>query len=333
MRLLMPTYATGNARYDVATKSCSDATAADFNPTTSSHSRRAPVLVLVLARVLVLANVPEPKRQRRPTREHPSRTESQRGALDAALTFWQILNMATPYNATVAARIQAASYIKSNAAVFAQYTANGGLTEELDLIIQHGRAAEAANLGQSTATGAQLGETQVLHMDFATLQRSYKGVMAIVRAVRSALQRENADPSTIAAVEQILENETPVHVKVVKGEDDKSIRGAMKRQSQEAIRAEIQKDASALLDLAPLADRLTARGVTAERLTALRDSAIALTGQVDESILSKARRKEATATENAAVRAQRQVWGGVYDILRRIDDEALAAYLKAASWK
>ena len=241
--------------------------------------------------------------------------------------------MATPYNATVAARTQAASYIKSNPAVLAQFTGSGGLTEELDLIIQHGRAAELANLGQSMATGVQLGETQVLHMDFATLQRSYKGVMAIVRAIRSALMREAADPSIIAAVEQVLENETPVHVKVVKGEDDKSIRSAMKRQSQEAIRAEIQKDATALLELTALTDRLAARGVTNERLTALRDSAIALIGQVDKSILSKAQRKEATAAESGAVRAQRQVWGGVYDILRRIDDEALAAYLKTATWK
>ena len=58
-----------------------------------------------------------------------------------------------------------------------------------------------------------------------------------------------------------------------------------------------------------------------------------LIGQVDKSILSKAQRKEATAAESGAVRAQRQVWGGVYDILRRIDDEALAAYLKTATWK
>lgn len=76
---------------------------------------------------------------------------------------------------------------------------------------------------------------------------------------------------------------------------------------------------------------LAARRVDLARLTKLRDDADALAGHLATRVADKAERKLATAAENAAVKAQRRKWGGVYRILASLTDPRVRELLKEAS--
>ena len=157
--------------------------------------------------------------------------------------------------------------------------------------------------------------------------------MAVVQAVRGDLIARGASVELIEQVERILMDEAPVHIKVTKGEGDSSVKRALKRASQEAIRTEIRKDAAALLATPELAAPLAERKVDVARLTQLRDNADALAGQLAERTAKKAERKAVTAAEHAAVREQSRVWSSVSRILQAISDDRVQALLGEGRWR
>lgn len=229
------------------------------------------------------------------------------------------------FSTTTAARTRAAEHILNNRELLEMFVERGGLERDLAGIISTGKAAEAANLGQSMSSAESSAVSSSVADRFAIVQREYKLVMAVLQAVRGDLVARSASSELIEQVERILLDEAPVHIKVTKGEGDNSVKRALKRQSQEAIRAEIRKDAAALLATPELAAPLAERKVDAARLTKLRDDADALTGHLADRTAKKAERKAATAAENEAVREQARVWTSVNRILSAIPDDRVQA--------
>ena len=85
--------------------------------------------------------------------------------------------------------------------------------------------------------------------------------------------------------------------------------------SQEAVRAEIQKDMKSLMELKPVHKLLAARKVDMARLQSIHDAAQALTGHLGEKTVKKAGAKKATGDEHEAVAAQKARWASCYRIL------------------
>lgn len=237
------------------------------------------------------------------------------------------------YNPTVAARTRLAEFIKNNPELLAEFEALGGLVADLDVIIAQGHGAKLANAGQSVATGEQAGAVADTEGAFATLQREYKKVMAVVRVVHDDLEDGGAPAEVLEPIARIIADETAVHIKTVPGEGDRRVKKALKSESQEAIRAEIEKDAGALLGNAHLADGLATRKVSVDRLTKLRDDASALSGRLATRTSKKGERQAATAVENAAVKAQSRKWGSVQRLIAAIDDARVEAQLSATVTK
>lgn len=236
----------------------------------------------------------------------------------------------TSYNASVEARTRAAEFIRSHPELLARFLEAGGLEPDLVAISESGREAEAANLAQSGRLADGKAATLDLSRRFAELQREYKRVMAVVRAVRGDLARSGVAgrEELEAALDQILADETAVTV-TLSDRDGKRAREVRRSTSQEAIRAEIQKDAAALSGLTAAHEALAARKVTLERLGQLRDAAAALSGQLATRVAKKAERKTATEAETAAVTRQLQVWSSTRRLLRAIDDPRVDALLDA----
>jgi len=235
------------------------------------------------------------------------------------------------FNGIVAARTRGAAFIQSTPELLAKFVDNGGLSRDLEVVVAQGKAAEDANLGQSVAFAADLAATENVGQSFADLQRDYKAVMAIVRATRDDLDDAGAPAEVISGVDGILGDETAVHIKTIRGEGDSKIKKALKKESQEAVRAEIRKDAGALLDSPAIGEALAARRVDVARLTKLRDDADALAGRLATRVADKAARKAHTAAESAAVKAQSKKWSGIYRILASLKDERVDAILKDAT--
>ena len=235
------------------------------------------------------------------------------------------------FNETVAARRRTAEFILATPDVLAEFVERGGLPRDLEAISAMGKAAEDANLGQSAASAVGVASTLDLMGAFSRLQREYKSVMAVVRAVRDDLEESGAGTEVVERVNQILSDETAVHVKTVRGEGDATVRKTLKKLSQEAVRAEIRKDAAALLDHPSILAALAARRVDAARLEKLRDDADALSGRLSSRVADKAQRKLATSLENEAVKAQRKKWGSVYRIIGAMHDERVRGLLQASA--
>lgn len=233
------------------------------------------------------------------------------------------------FSTVTAARTGVAEHILGNRALLDLYLEHGGLERDLQGVVSTGKAAEVANLGQSVAAADGSAASSSVADRFAALQREYKLVMAVLQAVRGDLITRSASTELIEQVERILLDETPVHIKVTKGEGDGNVKRALKRQSQEAIRAEIRKDAAALLATPELAAPLAERKVDMSRLTLLRDNADALTGHLTQRTAKKAERKAVTAAENAAVREQTRVWNSISRLLRSIPDDRVQDLLRS----
>lgn len=142
---------------------------------------------------------------------------------------------------------------------------------------------------------------------FAALQREYKAVMAVVRAVLHDLQGHDSTSAVLSALEKVLADETAVIVSVTT-KDDKNVRKRHRSEAQEAVRAEIRKDAAALLEISEAAEALATRKVDGARLTKLRDDADALSGRLLRA--SRERPSARTRPPTRARFASRQV---VYD--------------------
>jgi hypothetical protein len=247
----------------------------------------------------------------------------------------------TTYDSIVAARTRAADEILTTPDLLAAYEARGGLAEDLQGISGAGHRAEVLSQGQSGAQAAGGAATEEVLTSFAALQKEYTAVMAVVQAVRLDLIKVGAPADVVKAIEKILVNEAEVLIKPVKGEDGKPVVGkdgkakkvAVKRASQEALRAEIGRDARGLIGLTGAHAALDKRKVDNTRLTALRDAADGLAGKLADRSSAKGQEKKATATVHEAVSQQKQVWAACYRILAALGraDSRVAVLLDEAA--
>jgi hypothetical protein len=165
---------------------------------------------------------------------------------------------------------------------------------------------------------------------FAELQRSYSSMMALVHAVRADASLAGS-VDLVAALERILANEATIVVQSPAAPDGKRKSG--RAQSQEALRAEIEKDASALVALTDAHALLAERKLTVAELSRVRDAAKALAGRMGERTSKKGAAKAITAEERNAVSAQKERWNAVYRLLKQVgkSDSRLAELLKEAA--
>jgi len=225
------------------------------------------------------------------------------------------------FDSIVAARTRTAVQILSTPALLAAYEAKGGIPEDLESIRDHGQKAEALSQAQSAAQAKGGAATLYVLGNFVRLQKEYTAIMAVVQAARLDLAKASAPIETLSAVDRILVNEAEVTFTTVVEPDGKSKKSAVKRASQEALRAEIAKDGRALLDLSAIHPALTKRKVDAPRLSAMITAAESLSGKLAERATSKGAQKMATAAVHDAVSAQKQIWGACYRLLAAVGNE------------
>jgi hypothetical protein len=246
------------------------------------------------------------------------------------------------YDTVVAARTRAADEILATPDLLAAYEARGGLADDLRGISGAGHRAEVLSQTQSSAQAAGGASTEDLLTAFTALQKEYGAVMAVVQAVRLDLIKAQAPADVVKAIEKILVNEAEVLIKPVKGADGKPVVGkdgkpkkaAVKSLSQEALRAEIARDARGLLDLSGAHAALDKRKVDKARLTALLDAAGGLSGKLADRTSTKGGGKTVTTNLHDAVIEQKQLWAACYRILAalgRADTRAASLLTEAAS--
>jgi hypothetical protein len=220
------------------------------------------------------------------------------------------------FNKTVAARTRAAEHIRANPELLPQYENLGGLAADLQQIAESGRRAEVLSQVRGATKADGTAATMEVLEAFANLQREYVAVMAVLQAVQVDLDRANAPADLRAAAKKILANEAAVVITTVPKDDETTKKVAVKSKSQEALRAEIRKDAEAILALPALLDALAKRKVTKARIQALSNAADALAGRLATRTAKQGAGKDATKEVADAVREQRRVWGGCYRILK-----------------
>jgi hypothetical protein len=226
------------------------------------------------------------------------------------------------FNKTVAGRTRAAEYILGNQELRALFEARGGLASDLESIIQSGRRAEILFQVRGNVNAEGNAATVEILQAFADLQREYVAIMAVLQAVKLDLERAGTGGDTLATVKKILQNEVPVVFRTVEVAETKK-RVAVRSKSQEAIRAEIRKDAAAMQEVPAILQALAARKVPATRIKALCNAADALTGKLADRAVAKGAGKTASKEIADAVREQRQVWGGCYRILALVGEADL----------
>jgi hypothetical protein len=238
----------------------------------------------------------------------------------------------TAFNSVVARRRDCAKQILADTALMSAYEKAGGTKEELQAIVAAGDSAEAFNLAQSDRLGANVASTEQVLKAFVALQTEYASIMAVTKAVSYDVRSSGADESIAARLDQILVNEAELTIKTIE-KDGKKERRATRSQSQEALRAEIEKDAGALLTLTEAHPFLAKRRVDVPRLKALQTSAQKLGGKLAEKVASSAQRKEATKSERDAVAKVSQAWEGCYRILSLAgrSNDRIAELVRAAS--
>lgn len=225
----------------------------------------------------------------------------------------------TAFNDTVAARTRAVSQILISPELLALFKAQGGLVEDLEHIRDAGLRAETLNQAQTDQQALGKAGTKTVLERFGALQNEYGRVMAVLEATRLDLARSGGPTELLSAVDQILRNETQVHIVSTPSADDTAAaRKAKKALSQEAVRAEIQKDAAALVALEAAHAALAKRLVDKARLMKLAEEAAALSGHLAERAERKGAAKLASAAEREAVKAQKEHWGAIYRILAAV---------------
>lgn len=250
--------------------------------------------------------------------------------------------MSTTFDSRVAARTRAAEQLLRSKELLALYEAVGGLKSDLEEIRDLGQQAEALSgvrsgrkAGAGAATLAVLGQ-------FAELQREYTAVMAVVVAVHRDLTRAGATEKTLQALDRILLNEAQVTLSPapLPAGDEPSPAGGARRPrkarrsgGQEAIRAEIARDAAALLALKEAHTALGKRGVPVKRLQALGAAAAALTESLASRAESRGQGQAATKSLGQAVAQQRSAWGACYRLLAAVamQDERVRQLLTEAA--
>lgn len=234
------------------------------------------------------------------------------------------------FNATVAARTSAARQILHSRELLSLFEYAGGLREDLAAIVHSGERAEALALARSEAQALGGATTAAVLSDFAALQKEYAAVMVIVPAARHTLARAGAAPEVLLALDKILQNDAEVMVRTTQGAGAAEAAGGeagqtkpkakrrVPRRSQEAVRAEIARDAAALLHLTGAHHALAQRTVDTKRLKKLQGAAAALSGKLSDRVVDKASAKAATAALHQAVAEQKQHWSACYPLLKSV---------------
>jgi hypothetical protein len=200
-----------------------------------------------------------------------------------------------------------------------------------------GLESEAFHINRSVVKSEGKGATANVGLEFAAVQKEYKSVMDVVSAVTFEAIRNNESPDLIAKLEGILSDETAVTVSVVEEKDKdgktEKKKKVSKSEALEAIRAEIAKDASALVSFTEIHPKLIERRVTVERLNALKQRADGLSGLLADHESVKSEGKASTKTTYDAVEKQRVIWRGTYRILAALGrkDQRVRALLKDAA--
>ena len=241
------------------------------------------------------------------------------------------------FDAKVAARTRAASEILLNKDLLAIYQRHGGLREDLDAIVSHGQKAEALSHARSSSKSSGESATLTVLTAFSALQKEYAAVMAVVQAVRLDLLQAKAPAELVQAVEHIIRNEAPVLYRQEPSTEGAAAkkRKAVQSVSHEALRAEIHKDAVALLGLTAVHAALKRRGVTTARLGQLRDDAQALSSELGDRATKKGASRGVTESLRAAVADQKAVWSACYRLLATAaqQDTRIHQLLKEATKK
>ncbi|APR86507.1 Hypothetical protein A7982_11856 [Minicystis rosea] len=228
------------------------------------------------------------------------------------------------FDSTIAARTRAADRILATADMLAAYEAKGGLAEDLQQISAAGHQAEVLSQVRSAAQAAGGAATLAVLTDFVGLQKEYSAIMAVVSAALHDLAAAGAPAEVIKGVERILVNEAEIMIRTVTSADGKGgkpKKAAVKRASQEALRAEIARDARALQSLAVIHPVLQKRKVDAPRLDKLLASAEALAGKLADRAAAKGDGKQATSAMHEAVTAQKKKWAACYRLLAALGRE------------
>jgi len=239
------------------------------------------------------------------------------------------------FDSTVAARTRAAAQILATPALLASYEAKGGIHEDLQSICDHGLTAEALSQAQSAAQAQGGAATLAVLGPFVALQKEYSAVMGVVQAVRHDLEKAKAPLEVLSAVDKILVNEAEVTFKTVLDKDGKAKKKAVKSASQEALRAEIARDARALLNLAAIHNALENRKVNSPRLNQIIAVAESLSGKLAGRATAKGAQKMATTALHDAVAEQKLVWSACYRLLAAVghEDTRVAHLLSEAAVK
>ena len=210
------------------------------------------------------------------------------------------------FDSTIAARTRAAAQILATPDLLASYEAKGGTREDLESIRDHGQTAEALNHAQSAAQAQGGAATIHVLTTFVALQREYSAIMAVVQAARHDLAKASVPVIVLSAVDRILLNEAEIAVKTTVDQEGKARKKAVKRVSQEALRAEIVKDARALQHLSSIHPALEKRKVDGPRLAKLVTVAESLSGKLAERAAAKGAQKIATTAMHDAVGRPRE---------------------------
>lgn len=224
------------------------------------------------------------------------------------------------FTKSVARRTRIAAGILGKKSSLDTYTSVYGSEDDLKIIRDRGLEAEKYNAGQSEAEAGGVAGTDALLTAYVNLLIFYRGIMNAVIAVRGEIEEAKtpataaADDETINRLDAIIKNEAAVHFRSV-GEGDKKKLEASASKSQEAVRAEIEKDATNLIALTAAHARLAKRGVDLAKLTKLKTDAAALTGKVISRADKKGGARAATKAEQKAVAAQSHKWKHSYRML------------------
>lgn len=240
--------------------------------------------------------------------------------------------MASPLSTkVVAARTRAADCILGRPDLLALFTSYGGLSTDLEIIRDTGLEVEAQELAKSTAVGKGVTATEEAMLHFAAIQKEYVAVMSVVRLVRQDFE-DAGDSALVGTLEQILKNEAVVTVKTVQ-QDGKPTRKVSRSVSTEALRAEITKDAKALVALKAAHKALAKRTVSLARLQKLQAAAEELAGKLADRATKKGAQRTATAAKSDAVERQAKRWGAAYRVLAMVGqaDARVAELLKEAA--
>lgn len=246
------------------------------------------------------------------------------------------------FNQIVAARTRTAELILDRPELLAMFLDLGGLKSDLEEIASHGHDAELLDQAQGSAQAQGGGLTMAVLKEFADLQTEYKRIMAVVVAVQRDLKKAEATPTVLAEIARIIKDETAVVLRTVgpapgdtAAAGGKPQRQARTSKTQEAVRAEIYRDATALVAFTAAHKALAARRVDLKRLKKLQSDAKALSGKLAERTAVRGAGKAATTALREAVRAQKETWAAGYRILAALGrtDERVRALLSQAARK